>query len=488
MIWLKNNKIVTDGTNIIQCQKCPCNDTSYYAVFGIKQRSLNCETMQPNDACSWSNSVIVAKVENGTFKYWENIYLPVKAKKGLCLQKKGKWNCSIQCDEWDQQTGECISEFQYCDCYQFKVYNLTGCYYTYQEFAKVFYSKCGVEADQNGNYPDIWQQWYGDYITTSDADRCLQEWDREFNRLYSLNYIINYKECWQRWRWDCSSLYYPQIKYYWCTDTEDCSDSWIERNQDNSCPEGTKQCQDTQAGFNATGVYSECWEQSRATDGYFKITHQFDENTSWQDGMDCCAEKSGISVIPQMNETVRKAVTDTSIYYARKNSSTNCVNDNDLCVSFEYRSGCVDNYYGTTTGAKSNFYLYKLSLSRNENTPEDAVGVRFKVKKIHIKENVGLGHESKSEQTTNQIYDLYFDGEEKITDLATDVTYFGVIQSPNCDSDCSYSEDYVDWQIQPYVMFSWAGYQEWQQNNLYDEYKYELVAERYLTADDLTTE
>jgi len=98
-----------------------------------------------------------------------------------------------------------------------------------------------------------------------------------------------------------------------------------------------------------------------------------------------------------MNETVRKAVANPSIYYAKSNKSTNCVNDNDLCVSFEYRSGCVDNWYGTRTGAKSNFYLYKLSLSRNENTPEDAVGVRFIVKKTHIKENVGLGHKSKTE-------------------------------------------------------------------------------------------
>lgn len=480
MIWLKNNKIVTDETNIIQCQKCPCG---YYAVFGIKQRLLNCDTMQPYDSCKWNNYVVVAEVKNGAIQI-NGICLNVDTKKGLCLHKKGKWNCYTQCDEWDQQDN-CISEYQYCDCYQFKVYNLSGCYYTYQEFAEAFYSKCGVEADQNGNYPDIWRQWYGDYITTSDADRCLQEWQREFNRLYSLNYIINYKECWQRWWWDCLVYFSEQLIDYWCSDTSDCYESYIERNQDGSCPDGTKQCQQTYYA-DEIGIGAECYEQSGATDGYSEMTYQYTDETDWDNF--CCAEKSGISAIPAMNETVRKAVADTSIYYTKSNKSTNCVNDNDLCVSFEYRSGCTDNWYGMRTIAKSIFYLYKLSLSRNENTPEDAVGVRFLVKKTHIKENVGLGHESKTEQTTPQIYDLYFDGEEKTTDLATDVTYFGVLHTPQCNDQCGYADDSGDWQIQPYVMFSWAGYGEWQQNNLYDEYKYELVADRYLTADDLTTD
>ena len=478
--WRKCGKIIADGSKLIRCDVSPCG---YWAVFGIKYRSVDQQTLQPYDRCSWYHDIFVDEVKQGAID-WDGICLKVDQKQGLCLQKKGRWNCYDQCVDWDQQTDDCIYQ-KYCDAYQIKVYNLSGCYDTYQKFAEEFYSKCGVEADQNGNYPDIFRQWYGDYITTSDADRCLQEWQREFNRLYSLNYVINYKECWQRWWWDCQTIFWSQSTDYWCSDTEDCWESWIDRNQDGSCPDGTTECSETYED-QEIGIGAECWEQSGATDGYSEITYQYTDETDWE--RSCCFEKSGISAVPAMNETVRKAVADTSIYYAKSNRSTNCVNDNDLCVSFEYRSGCVDNWYGTRTGAKSNFYLYKLSLSRNENTPEDAVGVRFKVKKTHIKENVGLGHKSKSEQTTNQIYDLYFDGEEKITDLATDVTYFGVIHTPQCNQECGYADDGGDWEIQPYVLFGWAGYGEWQQNNLYDEYRYELVADRYITESDLTTE
>lgn len=479
--WRKCGKIITDGTKFIRCDKSPCG---YYAVFGIKQRALNCDTMQANDPCKWDNYVIVAEVKNGAIQI-NGICLNVDTKKGLCLHKKGKWNCYTQCDEWDQQTGECISEYQYCDCYQFKVYNLSGCYDDYTKFAEAFYGKCGVEADQNGNYPQIWRQWYGDYITTSDADRCLQEWQREFNKLYSLNYIINYNSYWQRWWWDCQTTFWSQSTDYWCSDTEDCWDSWIDRNQDNSCPDGTKQCSESYDD-QEIGIGAECYEQSGATSGYSTITYRFTQDTDWEKS--CCFESSGVSAVGDMNNAVIKAVTDPSIYYLNRANKKSCVNDSDLCVSFEYRSGCVDNWYGTRTGAKSNFYIYKLSVARNENTPPQAKGVRFIVKKTHIQENVGLGHKSKTEQTTPQIYDLFFQGEDKITDLATDVTYFGVLNYPQCNDQCGYAQDGGDWEIQPYVMFGWAGYQEWSQNNLYDEYKYELVADRYLTDADLTTD
>ena len=323
----------------------------------------------------------------------------------------------------------------------------------------------------------MFRQWYGSIILSNDAENCLEAWEDYFNQRYCLNFTIHYNSYWQRWWWDCLTTFWSQSTDYWCSETQDCWDSWIQRNQDGSCPQGTTECSETYED-QELGIGAECWEQAGATSGYSEMTYQYTQDTDWENF--CCIEKSGVSAVGDMNQAVRKAVADTSIYYLNRANKTICEKDSDLCVSFEYRSGCVDNWYGTRTGAKSNFYLYKLSVSRNENTPEEAVGVRFIVKKTHIKENVGLGHKSKTEQTTPQIYDLYFDGEEKITDLATDVTYFGVIHAPQCNDQCGYADDGGDWQIQPYVMFGWAGYGEWQQNNLYDEYRYELVADKYI--------
>lgn len=456
--WRKYGKIITDGTSFIRCDVCPCDS---YAVFGIKYKNLDCSTMQPTDAdkCRWHHDIVVTEVKNNTF-FWRDCQLKVSSQKGLCLQQKGNWNQN---------------------CYQVKVYNLTGCYSDYNTFAEIFYTKCDVEVDAEGFYPQIFDE-NGD--VTDAALGCVDEWLVYFQQMYALNYVINYNSYWQRWWWDCLVYFSEQLTDYWCSETQDCYDeSYIERNQDGSCPQGTKQCSESYVGQDI-GIGAKCYEQSEATAGYSEMTYQYTDDTDWNEF--CCIEQSGISAIPAMNETVKKAVADTSIYYLNRTNNKSCSNDNNLCVSFEYRSGCVDNWYGSRTEAKSHFFLYKLSLARNENTPEDAVGVRFLVKKKHIKENVGLGHESYSEQTTNQIYDLYFDGEEKITDLATDVTYFGVIHAPQCNDSCGYADDGGEWQIQPYVMFGWAGYQEWQQNNLYDEFQYELIADRYLTADDLT--
>ena len=471
--WRKCGKIIADGSKLIRCDVSPCG---YWAVFGIKYRSVDQQTLQPYDNCSWYHQIFVSEVIQGAID-WYGICLKVEAKQGLCLQKKGRWNCYQQCWDWDQETGDCIYQ-EFCDAYQFKVYNLSGCYNEYQKFAEAYYSMCDRQADDQGNYPQIFRQWYGSIILTGDAEDCLGEWESYFNQRYCLNFTLTYNNCWQRWWYWVAEVMYDYETYYYCSQYSDCWDWADQPDEQGKCPNDMTLCSESYQG-QMLGFGSQCYEQGGITSGYSQITTYMNTEDDFRQW--CCAQVGAKKAIPQMNECVFASANKPENYYINRKNTLNCYGDDRLCANFEYQSGCVDNWYAGRTTAKINFNLYKCKLSRNENTPEDAVGVRFKVKKIHIQENKGKGHQSYKETESAEIWDLYFDGEQKVTDLALDVTPFGVLKSPTCNENCQdYTEDSPEWQIQPFVMFSWGGIEQWQQNNKFDRYKYEIVADQYI--------
>ena len=189
MLWAKCGKILTDDSGKI----------------------VNC----PSNPCVFPAQVKDSKIE---WNYMSTICITVSQNLGLVAKKKAKSNCWEECVEWDQNWQNCIEYGQYCDfCGEIQVYNLAGCFDDYNKFAQFFYGKCGVSADGNGKYPQIFEQWYGSTYPTGSAYDCVQNyWKRYFCDLYMLNYKINIQCMNQYWILYSSYMEYSLETYCEC--------------------------------------------------------------------------------------------------------------------------------------------------------------------------------------------------------------------------------------------------------------------------------
>lgn len=230
--WAKCGKVLTDGTKVVKCNNPPCG---YYAVFGIKYRWLNSETMEPSSPCSWSYSVGPYEVINNAI-IWNEMYtvcLSVNRTVGECLHTKIRSGCYDMCDQWDEETGECTHSTEYCEfCAEVVVYNLTGCYDKFQDFERVFWTPCG----NTPPYPAMWETWYGNKYISSAASTCVQNyWNQYFCERYMLNYSLTIETLGQCWWENAPAEDYVYTTYAYCYGGT-CDYESIDPSED--CPEG----------------------------------------------------------------------------------------------------------------------------------------------------------------------------------------------------------------------------------------------------------
>jgi hypothetical protein len=150
------------------------------------------------DLCSWNYSVEAKEVINGAVN-WDYGCIKIKNGLGLVGSKKGKFNCWSECYEWDENDN-CIDQYESCECIEVEVYNISGCFSEYQEFEAAFYGGCGITPDSSGQYPAIFQTYYGYKYMSSSAWDCVENyWNRIFSEKYLLNYNIEIQYMNQNW-------------------------------------------------------------------------------------------------------------------------------------------------------------------------------------------------------------------------------------------------------------------------------------------------
>ena len=207
MFWVKCGKLITDASgHPINCDFCPCGG---YAVFAFVERSITPASPSgtPNYCAGQSATVLPLEIKSGHICYTDPygmggsidfaLHSPdVEKKVGYYIGCASQWE---DCVEWDEQTWQCIEEqIYYEDCKQIKVYQLTPCYQSYQDFKQAFFENCLTESPE---YPDIWE---GGYLTWQ-AEDCLSNYWNQFGnalRLENNIEIYNYSMSYNASAWD----------------------------------------------------------------------------------------------------------------------------------------------------------------------------------------------------------------------------------------------------------------------------------------------
>ena len=461
MFYSKCGKILSNGSEIINCSDCPCG---YFGLFGIKYRQyqFNWETYKYQPLCRWNYYLVIAEIKDNT------ITISKGSRKSFCMSidrnlgKVGKitkmWDCTAYEDcvdyDWDNmdpQTGEtpCLKYQKYWQCQQvvdFQVYNLLGCFQSLQALSNAM--GCG-EADANGNYPLVLEKdRNGNWVNTSVANNCINDtWNQFFCDKYLMNVKFNYSVlgvvAWQY----TYAAFYEYAQY---------------------CDETTGQCwtiEDHQIG---------CGGQSYA------LIAPLDEKTaevaiqtggSWGIHGDYCYDKnqpcyketcsdtaSVISALPSTGANVLAILADRDMYGVYDNSAwyynakdtyaktLDCVNSNNTCVDMEWTSSCWDNYYWDPSQATWIFRTAEFSISRIDSTPSNAVGVEVSLSWINNKWNHGKGYESETKTDKSIILQLAFDQVFKFP-LHTNINSLSCIIAYACDGDTC---NPCYWQCQPY--------------------------------------
>ena len=480
-LWRKcGNLIKNSDDTLTRCDSSPCG---YYALFGVKYRNLNCQTMKPQ--CYWYSNVFPFHVTERKILWdWYSICIEVSQNKGLCGTKKGKFNCWTDCYEWDEN-GNCINPQQYCTCLEIEVYNISGCYDDYQKFAEYIYTPCGVTPDANNKFPQI----FGSYSSgmSSDAYYCVSDyWQKYFDSNYMLNFKLNRYSMRNWWYQDCNYTKYTEVKYYFCYDE---NDNLVSDGQQ-PCAEGLRQeinyFQDHQE---SQGVYAYNYDD-RSIDKYVKTGGWWGIGQGCYNANEpcyhtnCCVDIGTTAGIPEVNAFIRQRVQNKDTYFQYATNAHTCNSSNNICYNFEYKSGCSDNFYGSMLNVCYRFLWQKLKLQRLENTPSWAVGVKFNVKMTHKRENTGLNRQQVIEDVQDMEIDLMYDVEYTDLPLATQVNMMNYLEKPQCVDGCDSWNTKGQWRVQPYVMFGWAGVTPYQQDCWYDGYTFEFEAKEYIKGDN----
>lgn len=482
MFWAKCGKILTDSNDYpLNCPSSPCG---YYSVFGIKYRYVNCDTMQATNQCSWYYDVFPAQVKDSKIEwnYMSTICITVSQNLGLVAKKKAKSNCWEECIEWDQNWQNCIKYGQHCDfCGEIQVYNLAGCFDDYNKFAQFFYDKCGVSADGNGKYPQIFEQYYGSTYPTESAYDCVQNyWKKYFCDRYMLNYKINV--CSMNQYWILHSAWLQQQAEYSCY----CPDTGVQtqgRCTDSSCQQfiisispvsiGAYGDQNTEEYGHGTIVRSKY--QVAVTAG------QLGQKESLND---CCRINDARGAIGAINAFMMENVNKKQSYTLGSADSTTCTNSNSLCKSFEYSSGPYDNVYGSMDQVKFHVQWRKILLERTSETPEEAKGIKFKMVLRNKKYNSGYSSQIVySDETISSTIEIMFGQEYIDLPLANHINHgMSYISIRPCKIEDGYCYQDLQSEIptrnQPHVLFWYTDYYD---NNVLRHYiKVDLTAIEYI--------
>lgn len=484
MFWAKCGKIlVDDSKKVINCPSSPCG---YYSVFGIKYRYLNQDTMQPSNKCSWYYDVFPAEVKDSKIQwnYMYNICIQVSQNTGLVAKKKVKTGCWEQCVEWDQSWQNCIEYDEYCDfCAEFEVYNLAGCFDDYNKFAEFFYGKCGVSPDSNNQYPEIFEMWYGNIYPTGSAYDCIENfWNRYFCDKYMLNYKLNYTNHEQRWwQWIAWAE--------WATYTVcecDCPDTYYQVDENEPCEDGcTKYCYEMEDHQLSIGGIA--WQE--ACNDAFDQTHSLYVKAGGYWGLgddcyykdqpcyheDCCDWVASFDTTGETGKFIMQGSKIKERYCNKGNSTHECKDSNSMCTNWSYSASCFDNYYWDPNNARFHFGWSKVTCQRNDQTPEEAKGIKFEVTLRRTKRNTGRGHESS--ETTEQKFELslMFDQIYEDLPLLDNINTLKVIDHGfNCNENCDYGDGYG---VTTEPAVNWGSHE---QNVLSDDMEVSFVAIEYI--------
>lgn len=463
MFYSKCGKILSNGSQIIDCSDCPCG---YFGLFGIKYRQyqFNWETYKYQPLCRWNYYLVIAEIKDNT------ITISKGSRKSFCMsinRNLGKvgnitkmWDCKGQEEcyqyDWNNPTEDwdypCLQWVQYWQCQQvvdFQVYNLLGCFQSLQELSNAM--GCG-EADANGNFPLMLEKdGNGNWVNTSVANNCINNtWNKQFEKKYMLNFTFNYSVLgvcvWQ-------NVYEAFMAYAQYCD-EETGQCWLYEDHQQACGGAAyvlSAPNDTQTDYLAI-----------ETGGYYGVNKDwcgsdypcYQENCSDMVSVTEALGDTGNHIMSILADRSKYGVYSNSAWYynAKDTYAKNlqCNGSNNTCIRMNWNSGCHDNYYWSTTTATFIFRTAEFSVSANQNTPSDAIGVKLRIRRENNKWNHGKGNESDNIVVSEEILFLPF-GEVYKFPLHTNINTISTVETPQC------SENGVQvvsggWQIQPYCM------------------------------------
>lgn len=443
MFHSKCGKILSNGTQIINCSDCPCG---YFGLFGIKYRQyqFNWETYKYQPQCKWNYYLTIAEIKDNTITLTKGtrheICLAISRNLGKVGNITKMWDCTAQedCAEWDwdnmdPQTLEtpCLRYQKYWQCQQviqFQVYNLLGCFDGVAEL----YQQMGCTAENVGSVIE-------------------NTWNSYFQKKYLLSFTWNYSVlgvvAWQY-------LYYSFYVYVQqCYETEDGWQCYQFEDHKYACG-GTSfallapnDAESDRVSVETGGSY-----------GYDKDWCGTDEYPCYKE---TCSERVGVvSALGTTGANVMNILADRSkygvfsksaVYYNEKGTyakTLQCKGSNNTCIQMNWTSSCHDNYYWSTTQATWIFRTAEFSVSRTADTPTDAIGVKVLLKRENNKWNSGKGNKSDNVSTFYQEVYMIFDEVYKFP-LHTNINTASAVETPKCSED---GKSWVSggWQISPY--------------------------------------
>lgn len=470
MFWKQNGKIIKNEKGIVNCETCPCEPiSSYYAVFGFKYRSLDKDTMEPYDECAWDFEVNSYFVDNGTI-IWNETSIPVKPQQGEVGYKKFKEGCWSECYE-ENEDGECIDEWSECDyVYEVYVYNLTGCISDKERFLDLFFEDCDEERNSEGKYEK--DPFSDDYYKI--PGECYDKWLEKFTKLYALTFKVNINYKIQQW-W-VAGLYYKYKWERWC----ECEDDGYE--SDSPCPDDCNEYWDTDdySDLGAIALRSDLSKEGPEISEIYKYFSSGAEENEWgYIEENCCNTNKARARLPEASDFMFSYIDKKEYYRTSSTSRHECNESNRLCFDFEYNSWGRDNPYGDIDSCYYDFKWATLKLERLDNTPSDAIGVKFKVNKKRTHINKGYDVDP-GETITEEVIeiDLLFDEEYTDLPISDDITRPRYISLMTCNDEC-WGEPDTETKIEPYPTGSWAGW-EYKHDNWTEIWKFKFVGMEYI--------
>lgn len=196
MFWRKCGKLIStspNGGSLINCDECPC---PYYGIFVISEYvrmfdpKKSSATLRVDDYCIKRLIPIVTGILNNEL----TINLDVERSHRVCIPISRSAAMSGQVGSYKETftSKHYCAEYNSTACVRFynisvdiRVYRIGKCFDDYDAFAEYFYGPCGVEPDENGEYPAIFS---GDPVNgnwTSAAGGCLYSyWMDQAEYLY----------------------------------------------------------------------------------------------------------------------------------------------------------------------------------------------------------------------------------------------------------------------------------------------------------------
>lgn len=442
MFHSKCGKILSNGTQIINCSDCPCG---YFGLFGIKYRyyQFSWETYKYQPQCKWNYYLTIAEIKDGTITLTNytryEICLAISRNLGKVGQIIKMWDCTTKedCVEWDYDNlveMPCLRYQKYWQCQQvieFQVYNLLGCFDGVAEL----YQQMGCTEENVGSVIE-------------------NTWNPYFQKKYMLSFTWNYSVLgvcvWQ-------NLY----EAFW--------------DYKQYCNEETGQCWQLEDHQYACGgaSYALIAPNDAKSDSVSVVTGgSYGIDKDWCGGQteypcykETCSDTvsvtsalgdTGANVMNILANRSKYGVYSSSAgYYNEKDTyakTLQCKGSNNTCVRMNWSSGCHDNYYYSTTTATFIFRTAEFSVSRTADTPTDAIGVKVLLKRENNKWNHGKGNKSDNIATFYQEVYMIFDEVYKFS-LHTNINTISAVETPQCSEDGVLSGS---WQIQPYCMYGGA--------------------------------